>query len=269
MRSALHRPPRLGVWLYPNAPAPRLVQAVVTAEEADLDEVWIADEGVAREPVPVLAAAAAATRTISLGVGVTTPLLRHPGALASTFATLAELSNGRAVLGLGLGGHQSLDPFAIATDRPVGVVRDAIGLARAVLQRRPVDGYDPPRHAAPARRVPIWVGARGPQLTRMAAHHADGLFLSGCSPDELRRIIPDVRAVAPDLGIALYHSASDSDDHSSVSPWDEIGERLAEMSDAWQPTSVGVNLVELISGEADPVSLVECAAELLHTLKNR
>ena len=50
---------RTGVWFFPEASAPELVDAVVEAERLGLDEVWLGDEGPAREPFTVLAAAAA------------------------------------------------------------------------------------------------------------------------------------------------------------------------------------------------------------------
>lgn len=259
---------RRGVWMFPGVAAGRLVDAVVAAEAAGLDEVWIADEGVARDPMPVLAAAAGRTERIRLGVGITSPLLRHPGAIAATAATLDELSDGRAVLGLGVGGGLSLDPFGLHTERPVGVVADAIRLARGVLGVTAVTGrvtYDPPAHAMPARAVPIWVGARGPQLVRLAAAEADGLFLSGCGPDELERIVPAVHEFGRAPELALYHSASDHDTRASVSPWDRVGHDLAAMAARWHPAAVGVNLVQLASAETspDPVVLVHRAAGVL------
>lgn len=252
-----------GVWLYPGAPAPALVDAVVAAEDLGLDEVWVADEGVAREPFIVLAAAVARTSSIRLAVGITSPRLRHPGAIAATAATLDELSGGRAVLGLGVGGHQSLEPFGLEVDRPVALVRSAIETARAVLSNRTNEGYTPPDHAIPPRRVPIWVGARGPQLTRMAARHADGLFLSGCRDEELERILGEVRAVNPAVGVALYQSASDIDRRDSTVRWAAVGETVAAMGDRWRPTSIGINLVDLIRPGTDPVALVERAAAAL------
>ena len=38
---------RRGVWIFPNRSAAELVEAIVAAEEVGLDEVWLADEGVA------------------------------------------------------------------------------------------------------------------------------------------------------------------------------------------------------------------------------
>jgi len=124
-----------GVWLYPNAAVGELVDAVVAADSAGIDEVWIADEGVMRDPVVVFAAAAGLTRRVRMGIGITSPVLRHPGALASTVASLDELSDGRMMLGFGVGGEQSLGPFGLTAARPVALIGDALSTARAVLQR--------------------------------------------------------------------------------------------------------------------------------------
>lgn len=266
--SAASKPgfPRRGVWLYPGAPAPALADAVVAADELGLDEIWIADEGVAREPMMVLAAAAGRTTRIDLAVGITSPLLRHPGAIAATAATLDELSDGRAILGLGVGGRESLGPFALSSDRPVSLLRNAVRVARAVLEGSSVEGYTAPTHAMPARHVPIWVGARGPQLTRTAARDADGLFLSGCTPQQHERIIGDVRAIDPLVPLALYQSASDRDRRESVLTWAEVGEHLEVEAARLAPTSVGINLIDLIASGHDPVGLVERAAAILLAL---
>ena len=229
---------RRGVWLFPGVAAGALVDAVVAAESAGLDEVWIADEGVAREPVPVLAAASRQTSRIRLGVGITSPLLRHPGAIAATMATLDELSDGRAVLGLGVGGGLSLDPFGLATTRPVGVVADAIRVARGVLGGRPVQGrlpYEPPAHAMAPRPVPVWVGARGPQLVGLAAREADGLFLSGCTPAELEAIIVAHPKVADVAVFGIPNDDWGEEIKAVIQPIDGIegGEALSEEILAW------------------------------------
>jgi len=49
-----------------------------------------------------LALIADGTETIKMGPGVTNPYVRSPAITASAVATLDELSNGRATLGIGL-----------------------------------------------------------------------------------------------------------------------------------------------------------------------
>lgn len=251
--------------MYPGVPAGELVEAVVAADEHGLDEVWIADEGIAREPMVVLAAAARATSRVRLAVGITSPLLRHPGAIAATAATLDELSGGRAVLGLGVGGHESLGPFGIATERPVGVIRDAIRIARGVFDGQPCDGYEPAAHAMPPRPVPIWVGARGPQLVRLAARDADGVFLSGCTPEQHEQILEQVDGVieadgvAP-IGVAIYQSVSERPSGSNVVGWDRIVDVLAADVERFAPSSIGVNLVDLATHAGGDIRTPSAAA---------
>jgi 5,10-methylenetetrahydromethanopterin reductase len=259
---------RTGVWLYPDASARDLVDAVILADAAGIDEVWIADEGVAREPIPILTAAAEHTACVSLAIGITTPLLRHPGAVASTVATLDELSGGRAILGFGIGGNESLDPFGIEYDRPVGVMRDALRTARSVLAGRPSEYYSPPTHAAPPRPVPIFVGARGPQMNRLASREADGVFLSGFDLDRLDEPVAWARS-ARDIEIALFASARFRTD-ATADPTAVRGGR-AEVADALhrlvarhRPCTIGLALVD---GDR-PQSMVERAIAVFDSMRS-
>jgi 5,10-methylenetetrahydromethanopterin reductase len=258
-----------GVWLYPGVDAHQLVEAVCVAEACGLDEVWIADEGVAREPMAILAAAALKTTRIKLAVGITSPLMRHPGALAATAATLDELSNGRALLGLGLGGAETLEPFGIHTARPIADMAASLEMCRAVLGRQAVSGYEPPSHAMPARQVPLWIGARGPQMIRLAARRSDGVFISGCNDSQVDSIVATVKAnLDPDrttpFGLALYHSASDEIMADSISPWERTAADIDSLVGDHHVTSIGINLVDLsLSQPVSAAALVERAAEVL------
>jgi 5,10-methylenetetrahydromethanopterin reductase len=258
--------PATGVWLFSDARAADLVDAVVLAEAAGIDEVWVADEGVAREPVPVLACAAGRTSRVRLGVGITSPVLRHPGALGSTIATLDELSEGRAMLGLGVGGDLSLEPFGLTADRPVRMLKDAIRVARAVITAEACDGYSPPPHAAPARRVPIYIGARGEQLNRLASRHADGVFLSGFDLAHLTEPVAWARSVRP-VPVALYASVRFGDEASSdptalSGGTAAILDGLAALVERHRPDTIGLALIE---GER-PTAMMERAAEVLRLL---
>ena len=259
---------RRGVWIFPSRPVDELVDAIVAAEEAGLDEVWLADEGVAREPTVVLAAAAVRTSRIRLATGITSPVLRHPGAIAASLATLDELSGGRAVLGLGVGGHLSLDPFGLQVERPVTLVRSAIETARAVLRREASEHYDPPAHAMPRRDVPIWVGARGPQLVRLAARLADGLFLSGCTPEQLDAIATNAASVGG-TELAIYQSATSTPAAPTEHGWDDVADLLVTATARPRPAAVGINLVEAIDDRTiDLVDDVRRAAELRRSVQD-
>lgn len=237
---------RTGVWLYPDESANALVDAILHLEELGVDEVWIADEGVAREPFSILAAAARETSRITLAVGITSPLLRHPGAVASTAMTVDELSGGRVVLGWGVGGAESLGPFGLSTDRPVEVLRRALRISQAVMNSESCGDYEPPPHAAPRRRIPQYIGARGPQLNRLASRAADGVFLSGLTTEELPRVIADARSSRP-VSIALYQSVTftgPAQERALHGTPDVVLNSLREMTVAHQPNSIGIALID-------------------------
>jgi alkanesulfonate monooxygenase SsuD/methylene tetrahydromethanopterin reductase-like flavin-dependent oxidoreductase (luciferase family) len=258
--------PPIGVWLYPVAPVVELVGAIVLAEHFGFDEVWVADEGVARDPFVLLAAAATATTRIRLGIGITSPALRHPGHAAAAAATLDELSDGRMVLGFGVGGHESLGPFGIEVRNPVDHMRSALSAARAVLARVDGAGFTVPPHASPSRRVPIYVGARGPRLNQLASEVADGAFLSGFTDDGLATAVQHVRTHRP-VDIAIYQSVRfrtrvDDDATSIRGTPSAIAHALMSVVERHRPTSIGMALVD----GAPPMTMMEDAGEVLRAL---
>ena len=86
-----------------------LVRAAVEAEAMGFDAVWVHDAMMGRRttaaycPVTALAAIAGRTSRIRLCTGVLTPQVRNPVQLANQWATLYELSDQRAIMGVGMG----------------------------------------------------------------------------------------------------------------------------------------------------------------------
>ena len=96
--------PDLGVLLYSDYTTRELVELGELSEALGYRYFWYTDVRFARECYLGLAAVAARTKRIHLGTGVTDPYSRHPAITAAAIATLDEMSEGRAVLGLGTGG---------------------------------------------------------------------------------------------------------------------------------------------------------------------
>lgn len=163
--------------------AARLARA---AEDAGFQDVWFPDHYFIREVCAALALAATATRRIRLGTGVTSPYLRHPVLLASAVATSDEVSDGRAILGLGVGGHEFPTQLGVSLARPVAVCREATDIIRRLLAGETVttDGKifsvrQARLHFTPSRPIPIYLAARGPQMLALAGEIADGVITHG------------------------------------------------------------------------------------------
>jgi alkanesulfonate monooxygenase SsuD/methylene tetrahydromethanopterin reductase-like flavin-dependent oxidoreductase (luciferase family) len=89
------------------APTPHVIRAGLLAEELGIDAFFIGDHpGYATEPWVHLAAIAAQTRRIGLGSIVNCLFHRQPALLARLAGDLDHISNGRAILGLGIGWNE-------------------------------------------------------------------------------------------------------------------------------------------------------------------
>jgi 5,10-methylenetetrahydromethanopterin reductase len=194
------------VWFFPDASSDVIVDAIVEAERVGLDEIWLGDEGPARDPFALLAAGARLTQRIKLGIGVTNPYLRHPAVTAASALTVDELSQGRMVLGIGPGGGIALGPAQVVRKKPLAASRRAVRIMRAVARGEATEGYSPPRHGFTGVDLPIYVGARGEQFNRFASECADGVFLGGVPRQRLGPTVAWARSVR-DIDVGVYVSA--------------------------------------------------------------
>jgi len=187
----------LGLALWGTEPIEAMVRHVRLAEAIGFDSVWIIDSQLlCREVTVTLAACLAATTRLRVATGVTQAATRHVSVLASAMATLAEMSGGRAILGLGTG-FSSLRTIGLPAVRIAALERD-IGSLRTLLRGEPVtfagDVAGRLSWLSEPAAVPIVVAATGPRVTRMAARCADGVILhQGLSTDLLDRALGWVR----------------------------------------------------------------------------
>lgn len=180
-----------GVELTPERPVPEVVERGVLAESAGYDAAFVSCHYNNRDPFAVLARLAAETERIRLGPGVANPHDLHPVTLAAKTATVAELSGGRALFGIGPGDVSTLRNLGVADDRGLRPVLEAFEVARRLWDGERVThgGTFEAREAGlnfdVPGEIPVYVGGEGPQMCRMAGKRADGLLFNGSHPDDL------------------------------------------------------------------------------------
>jgi probable F420-dependent oxidoreductase len=174
---------------YAGVPAPetffRLVDRV---EELGLDSLWIGDHITWSNPllesVTAVACYAARTRRITIGTGVIITPLRQPVVLAKQLSTLAYLSGGRVVAGLGVGGENpnefqasgvSLRDRGRMTDEAIEIMRRLWTEDHVTFHGRHFTFDDVTLDPKPAR-LPIYIGGRSEAAYRRAARWADGFI---------------------------------------------------------------------------------------------
>ena len=180
----------LGIELTPEHPLDRLVDLGTAAESAGYDTIFVSSHYNNRSPFAALSRLADATATVRLGPGVVNPLERHPVTLAGEVATVAEASGGRAVFGIGPGDPSTLRNLGIERERPLRRVLETMQVARTLWDGERVDhdGTFRARDAGlnfDAECVPVYVGAQGPDMLRMAGKHADGALVNASHPTDV------------------------------------------------------------------------------------
>ena len=178
-------PFRPGVWFQGGLNVDATIELAVRAEEAGVDSVWLAEGPVARDALITLSAIAMKTSRIELATGVVNPFTRHPAQLAASFATLDELSHGRAVVGVGFGARDFLLPLGVDVTKPLATAREMVQIIRGLLNREVIDHHtdkfqmDGVRLGLrPFRQgVPIYLAATGPKMCALAGEVADGIYL--------------------------------------------------------------------------------------------
>ncbi len=176
---------RIGCLLNAEYRAAELIQLGRLVESLGYHQLWYTDLRLFRECFVGLAALAMSTHRIELGPGVADPYSRHPGVTAATLATFDELSGGRALLGLGIGGT-GFRELGITAKLPVAALRETVDVVRRLLggERLTVRGkvvelYEGKLQFTPVRKsIPIYFATHGAQVMRLAGEVADGVLVA-------------------------------------------------------------------------------------------
>src|SRR5262245_37302465 len=183
------------------------------------------------DPVLTLTWAAAFTKKIGLGTSVLVLPMRHPLPLAKELATLQNLSEGRLILGAGVGWMAAEFAALGVPFRERGRRMDeGIAMMRAVWNEDPVSF--PARHIPavienmrmlprPIMPIPIWIGG-GSEAALARALRLDGWHGSRLSPEAAAPIVGRLREQRPDpeFTISLRNGWDGKDDAA-------LGQRLA------------------------------------------
>ena len=170
---------------------------VLEAEKLGLDICWVAEAWGSDAPSP-LGYLAARTDRLLLGSGVIQLGTRTPSLIAMTAMTLAQLSGGRFLLGLGPSGPQVIEglhglPFA----RPLARMRETIEVVRQAFSGekitysgsqfhipRPGGDARPMRLSLPANPgIPIYIASMSPRMLELTGQVADGWLGTSFVPE--------------------------------------------------------------------------------------
>lgn len=169
-------------------------------EDLGFDAMWAIDsQQLYTELYATLTACANATEEIELAPGITNPVSRHPSVTASGIATLDQLSDGRASLGIGAG--DSAVYSVGKTPTTVAELRETTTTIQSLFAGETVEFNGEPFSLETCERpADVYVAAEGPKTLQMAGAVGDGVIFGGG---------PDPETVA-DLGLSNIRAGAEA-----------------------------------------------------------
>lgn len=209
------------------AGGPGLGDGAALAETLGFDSLWagehIANWGAGTmSAIPTAAVMAARTTRIKVGTSVLLFPLRHPTIVAKEFATLDVISQGRVILGIGVGGEnpKEFEACGIPVKERGARTNEGLEIVRKLWTQEEVtyngryfkmEGIRMAPKPVQQPSLPIYVAGRRDAAMRRAARHGDGWFPYLYDPERYRQSVATITEVAEqagkkmdDFGWAIY-----------------------------------------------------------------
>jgi 5,10-methylenetetrahydromethanopterin reductase len=166
-------------------PAGKLVDLARLCEAVGFDRFGVSDWRFYHDCFVVMTACLQATRRLEVESLVTDPYVRHPSLTATALATMDDLSQGRAILGIG-GGVEQPTFWGYARPHPVQAVREAVEVCRRLWRGEEVTFHGQVVQVEGAKlsfkpfrpNLPVLIAARGAKMLELAGEVADIVHLA-------------------------------------------------------------------------------------------
>jgi probable F420-dependent oxidoreductase len=207
---------------YPNPE--RLQQFLRRAEELSFNAVWAIEQVIGTAPVleavTTLTYAAAITRRLRLGVAVLIITQRDPINLAKALSSLDTLSEGRLIVGVGLGGStRYYRAYGLAPEGRVARFRENLNIMKRLWTEDKVtfsgrfvqlDSVAMEPKPVQKPHPPIWFGGHVESALQRAAELGDGYIGAGSIP--MNTFLDDIKKLPPNFPKAkrLYLALGDN-----------------------------------------------------------
>lgn len=191
---------RLGIEFVPNMPIRDLVDYAVLAEQNGIGYLWLTEHYNNRNVYASLSQIATRTSKIYMGPGVTNTFTVNPAVTASAIASIDELSGGRAMLGIGPGDITTLATLGIPMQSPVARLKDGVSVIRKLLSGEQVSMRGQVFNISgaqlnfkPVRDIPVYIGALGPAMLKIAGEIGDGCLINASHPVDFEEAVPLIK----------------------------------------------------------------------------
>ena len=133
MQTRENSPIRYGVVFSGNFPLQRTLEGATLADDLGFDTCWLGEDYFYQGGFTTATAVADRTRRIDIGLGVLTPLPRHPALTVMELGTLDQIAGGRLIAGYGAGVRYWMQQMRLDYRSPLSAMREAVEITRELL----------------------------------------------------------------------------------------------------------------------------------------
>jgi probable F420-dependent oxidoreductase len=177
------------------------------AEKLGFSDAW-SFETFQSDAIAPVAAAAAVTDHMRLGTAIVPVFTRPPALIAMSAASLQQYSGGRFILGVGISTPTIVENWmGVPYQRPVTRIRETVAALRGAFSGEKVtmagktvtiSGFR--LGTALEAPPPIYVGAQGELMLRVAGELGDGVIVNFITPETFAQMLAHIREGARKAG---------------------------------------------------------------------
>jgi 5,10-methylenetetrahydromethanopterin reductase len=254
------------------------------AKEADalgFHSFWLSEGYHSRSAIVRATLIATTTRKIKIGLGILSPHTKHPALQAMEAASLDEVARGRILLGIGRV-LNALRKHGFDSTGATQIIKESTEIIKGMLSGKLIQ-HEGSRFkiSSPGSQLdlpacgelPVYVGATGPAMLRLAGEYADGIvFNYPCTPSFVRYAMPFVEEglsrsgrELKNFGVAAYLLVSvDESEKKAVNAAKRfVTQKLpTRHSEMLRHAGVTAEEIRVVKEKTERVGLVKAAAEI-------
>jgi len=168
---------KVGVWaMLESMSAPETLDFAKALEKNGYRALWI-PEGPGRDPFSHAAYLLSHTASLVIATGIANVWARDAIAMASAAKTVAEISQGRFILGIGVSHKPVLAARGHSYDKPYSYMQEYLPKLKTALQRE-----------SSRERIPLLIAALHPKMLNLAAAETDGTHPYFVPPEHTAKV---------------------------------------------------------------------------------
>jgi len=185
----------------PTKPVTDVIPYAKAAEQHGFHALWIWDTWFSTDAFISLTLAAMNTKKLVLGNGVAATPVRHPSMLVSSISTLDNLTDGRAICGIGCGGQATVGRIGKRKAR-IAEFRKDLETMKTLFEGKEIDADGAFYKVDSVRRpAPIYTAAWGPRMLEVSAQLADGVIIMAPDQKDVLKVkVERIRNAAKEAG---------------------------------------------------------------------